>query len=215
MQQSLRNSLSFQGATLLGIRGTLQLLCCPSGRVSPRVCRMAKLDHDSQAAQHQSRHCLVLWRLNRANLTFASSDFNLFRSGHDLRKSSKTPLRNKGTKEGREGGRKGGREEGRKQRKMTSSDTDRVGPPFHCQELINGTWKEAIAGVQPQVDGDLLAGLWADLITGACWLEVKEQWQGRGCRCPTCAPSHRGCFFDALRQHELFAKFCFFFSRAI
>ncbi|CAJ1337877.1 unnamed protein product [Effrenium voratum] len=47
------------------------------------------------------------------------------------------------------------------------------------QELINGTWKEAIAGVQPQVDGDLLAGLWADLITGACWLEVKEQWQGR------------------------------------
>ncbi|CAJ1448770.1 unnamed protein product [Effrenium voratum] len=51
--------------------------------------------------------------------------------------------------------------------------------PDMFKALNDGTWKEKIAGVQPQVDGDLLAGLWADLITGACWLEVKEQWQGR------------------------------------
>jgi len=44
----------------------------------------------------------------------------------------------------------------------------------------DGSWKEVLAGVEPEVDGaGLLAGLWGECVAAAVRVECTEDWQGR------------------------------------
>ncbi|CAJ1370837.1 unnamed protein product [Effrenium voratum] len=52
-------------------------------------------------------------------------------------------------------------------------------PDMH-EAFTNGSWKEVLSGVQPEVDGaGLLTGLWGDCIAAAVRIEHTEDWQGR------------------------------------